>query len=67
MHKPKVNRGKLDNRSFPCILLGVSEESKGYKLFDPDTKRVVVSKDVVFEEDKMWSWGDMYEEQISTE
>lgn len=67
VHKPKVNRGKLDNRSFPCILLGVSEESKGYKLFDPNTKRVVVSKDVVFEEDKMWSLGDMYEEQISIE
>ncbi|RDX84271.1 hypothetical protein CR513_34696, partial [Mucuna pruriens] len=28
--------------SFPCILLGVSDESKGYLLFDPNTKRVVL-------------------------
>nr|KYP33556.1 hypothetical protein KK1_045582 [Cajanus cajan] len=32
--------------------LGVSDESKAYKLFDPKTKKVIVSSDVVFEEDK---------------
>ncbi|KAL6344121.1 hypothetical protein AAG906_029789 [Vitis piasezkii] len=34
----------------------VSEESKGYRLFDPIAKRVVVSKDVIFEEEKQWDW-----------
>ena len=38
------------------MLLGVSEESKGYKLFDHVTKRVVMSIDVIFEEDKQWDW-----------
>lgn len=48
-------------------MLGVYEESKGYRLFDPKTKRVVVSKDVVFEENKQWDWGENYEEQIRSE
>lgn len=43
-----MKRGKLDNKSFPCVFLGVSEESKGYRLFDPITKKIVVSRDVVF-------------------
>ncbi|RDX87257.1 hypothetical protein CR513_31318, partial [Mucuna pruriens] len=33
-------------------VLGVSKESKGYKLYDPISKRVVVSRNVIFEEEK---------------
>lgn len=35
VHIPHEKRGKLDNRSFICILLGYSEETKGYRLYDP--------------------------------
>jgi len=59
-----VRRGKLYNKSFPCVLLGVSEESKGYRLFDPIAKKIVVSKDVVFEEEKQWDWDVSYKKQI---
>ncbi|KAJ8646010.1 hypothetical protein MRB53_007758 [Persea americana] len=44
-------RTKLDAKSFTCVLLGVSEESKAYRLYDPVAKKVVISRDVVFEED----------------
>ena len=64
VHVPEERRTKLDNRSITCVLLGVSEESKGYKLFDPIAKRVVVSRDVIFEEEKQWDWDMSYEEQI---
>jgi hypothetical protein len=30
--------------------------TKGYILFDPNTKRLVISKDVIFEEYKKWDW-----------
>jgi len=30
VHIPEVKRGKLDDKSFPCIMLGVSDELKGY-------------------------------------
>nr|GEX96297.1 hypothetical protein [Tanacetum cinerariifolium] len=37
--------------------LRMSEESKAYRLIDPQTLRVIVSKDVIFEEHKTWSWS----------
>ncbi|KAB2616999.1 hypothetical protein D8674_012868 [Pyrus ussuriensis x Pyrus communis] len=64
VHVPDVKRGKLDDKSFPCVLLGVSEESKGYRLFDPIAKKIVVSRDVIFEEEKQWDWDVSYEGQI---
>ena len=45
-----VIRTKLDNKSFECVLLGFSEETKSYRLYDPMAKKMVPSKDVVFEE-----------------
>ena len=59
-----LRRTKLGNRSVICIFLGVSEESKGYRLFNPTTKKVVVSRDVIFEEEKRWDWDESYEEHI---
>ncbi|CAJ2648156.1 unnamed protein product [Trifolium pratense] len=56
VHIPDVNRKKLDGRSIMCVLLGVSEESKAYKLFNPIDKKIIVSRDVVFEESKGWNW-----------
>ena len=40
------------------MFLGVSETSKAYKLYDPLTKKVVVSRDVVFDEKKTWTWEE---------
>lgn len=64
VHVPEERRTKLDNRSITCVLLGVSDESKGYRLFDPVAKRVVVSRDVIFEEEKQWDCDVSYEKQI---
>lgn len=65
VHVPNEKRGKLDDKSNTCILLGFSEESKGYRLFNPATKKVVVSRDVVFEEMKGWRWeGDQDEPEL---
>ena len=50
-------RKKLDDKSFQCVLLGMSEESKAYRLYDPTSKKIVVSRDVVFEKDECWDWG----------
>ncbi|PNX55324.1 cysteine-rich receptor-like protein kinase 25-like protein [Trifolium pratense] len=58
MHVPDNHRKKLDDKSLKCILLGISEESKAYKLYDPTNKKVIISRDVVFEEDKAWNWSN---------
>jgi transposase InsO family protein len=51
-HIPDARRTKLTSKSLLCVLLGVSEESKAYRLYDPTSKRIVVSRDVIFEEEK---------------
>ena len=52
MHIPNKGRTKLDDKSHKCVFLGVSEESKAYMLYDSTTKKVIVSRDVVFDENK---------------
>ena len=52
VHVPDARRTKLDNKSSECVLLEFSEETKGYRLYDPMAKKVVTSRDVVFEEDR---------------
>lgn len=58
VHIPDQKRTKLDDKSTPCVLIGFSEESKGYRLYNPKTKRVITSRDVVFEETKGWDWEE---------
>ncbi|GAA0183622.1 hypothetical protein LIER_31000 [Lithospermum erythrorhizon] len=67
VHVLKIGRSKLDDRSSICIFLGVSEGTKGYRLMDTNAKRIVISRDVVFEEDKCWKWGVDYKEQVTTD
>lgn len=48
VHIPDEKRIKLDDKSIQCVLLGVSDESKAYKLFDLVSKKIIVSMDVIF-------------------
>ncbi|GKA47590.1 retrovirus-related pol polyprotein from transposon TNT 1-94 [Tanacetum coccineum] len=67
VHVPKEKRTKLDDKSVLCILTGMSEESKAYRLIDPQTMKVIVSKDVIFEEHKSWNWSRPKEADTETE
>ena len=46
---------KLDDKSKKCIFIDYSEMTKGYKLYNPLTKKVIVSRDVQFLEDEAWN------------
>jgi hypothetical protein len=48
VHVPKENRSKLDKKDVKCILIGYKYGLKGYKIWNPETKKVVYSRDVVF-------------------
>ena len=50
VHVPDANRTKWDPKSNKCIFLGYSEGEKGYHLYNHVTKKVIVSRDVVFNE-----------------
>ena len=56
-HIPDEKRRKLDNKGEKCIFLGVSDKSKAYKLDNPSTMKIVISRDVVFDEKCTWSWN----------
>ena len=49
-HVPNDEQRKLDSKSRKCIFLGYSENQKGYRLYDLERKRIVNSRDVVFNE-----------------
>jgi hypothetical protein len=49
---------KLDDRSTPMVFIGYEEGTKGYRVFNPGTGRVHVSRDVVFDEGACWKWDD---------
>lgn len=57
VHVPEQERTKLDDRSKKMVFIGYAENWKGYKCFDPVTKKVVVSRDVEFEEEASWDWS----------
>jgi hypothetical protein len=50
VHVPVVGRKKLDARSVECYFLGYEVSSKAYCFFDPRTRRLLISRDVVFKE-----------------
>lgn len=52
VHVPKVKRQKFDRKSKSHILVGYCNTSKAYRMYDPITMKITVSRDVVFFEDQ---------------
>ena len=50
VRKTKPVLTKLEDRSTPMVLLGYVEGTKAYRLYDPHGDKVLVSRDVVFDE-----------------
>ena len=46
----KDQRKSLQPHSMACIFLGYSEEIKGWRCYDPVSKKIIVSRDVIFNE-----------------
>ena len=53
-HVPDQKRSKLEDKSKKLIFIGYDSSSKTYRLFDSNTLKVYVSRDVKFDEDGMW-------------
>ena len=55
-------RNKLEEKSTKAMMIGYSTSQKGYKCFDPNTRRVLVSREVKFFEEKGYYDGKNWEE-----
>jgi len=56
-HVPDQIRKKLDDKGERCIFIGYCSNSKAYKLYNPETKNVIINRDVTFDEGGMWNWS----------
>ncbi|KAM2263640.1 hypothetical protein ACFXTI_039900 [Malus domestica] len=53
-HVPSQQRQKLDLASKRCIFLGYGSCEKGYRLYNIESGKVTISRDVVFNEEACW-------------
>ena len=64
-HIPSELRKKLDDKSEKCIFTGYSETSKAYRIYNPITKKLILSRDVQFLENQFWN--DSENQQVDSQ
>ncbi|KAD1826795.1 hypothetical protein E3N88_42252 [Mikania micrantha] len=64
--KVMTHQTKLGNQCEAMVYLGMEEGSKAYRLFSPNQKRIVISRDVEFDERKPWAWKEFNTDEVST-
>ena len=52
MHVLKEQRSKLDDETISLVFIGYGDKEFGFRLWDPIKKKLVKSRDVVFQEDQ---------------
>ncbi|UYV62003.1 hypothetical protein LAZ67_1007460 [Cordylochernes scorpioides] len=62
-HIPRERRRKLDHRACRCTLVGYSTQTRGYRLWCPESQKVIETKHVRFDESKIGlEWTKIVEE-----
>lgn len=50
--QPDQKRKKLDAKSYPCVYLRYADDAKAYRLYDMQSRKIVISRDVIFLENE---------------
>lgn len=56
-HVPDQLKKNLYDKGKRCIFVGNSSNSKAYKLYNPETQKVIISRDMTFDEGGMCDWS----------
>ncbi|KAI5334136.1 hypothetical protein L3X38_024269 [Prunus dulcis] len=64
VHIPSALRHKLEENNHKCIFVGYGICEKRYILFDPKSRKIILSRDVHFDEDASWKWENTGAEEI---
>ena len=59
-----MKRDKLDKKSELGFFIGYNSTSKAYRIYLPQTSKIVVSRDVMFLETGKWSWNKQNQQYI---
>lgn len=62
---PYEKRIKLNEKSIKCVMFGVSKESKAHRLYNPETEKILISRDVHFDESRGWEWEKEQEKELT--
>ena len=57
MKKLSPGTTKMSDCSMPMIFIGYEEGSKCNRVYDPAAKRVQVTRDIIFEDCRPWTWS----------
>ncbi|CAL2266202.1 unnamed protein product [Prunus armeniaca] len=65
IHIPSQKRHKLEETGMKGVFLGYGICEKGYRIFNLETKRIELSRSVIFDEKTMWNWELNEEVQVT--
>jgi hypothetical protein len=54
---PKHKCDKLASKVLPCILVGLDEHTKGYRCYNPTSKKIIITRDITFDESRTLELG----------
>lgn len=60
---PIQKRTELDDKGKKCVMLGIGDKSEAYKMYNPAIKKMLISRDLVFAENKFCPWDSLKEIQ----
>lgn len=60
----QLKRTKLDEKSQKYIFVRYSSNTKGYQLYNVETNKLMVRRDVIFNEKVAWDWNENKEQEL---